>query len=353
MKDIPSRNNRLPALDGLRAISISVVLLGHASRTEGFPEVVRNLIKHFVIADLGVTIFFAISGFLITHLILQEYERLGRFSLKNFYVRRMLRIFPVYYAYILFVLILANYLPVLNVPNSAFVSAATYSTLLWGESSWPLAHSWSLCIEEQFYLIWPLVLVLGIQRLRIAFLIFCLMAFPVFRVLFYRFLDLDMFGLFVTQADPIFQGCLCAILANRGEKKWESLLQFWARYMIWPSIGLVFMVEWLHQSQSLNLFTIPFGRSIQSAGIALTIAALVGHKEHSLTRFLENRVLRRIGVLSYSLYIWQQFFMYPASYSIGLWTCQWPQNLILASCLAWISYEFLEKPILSLRKRFR
>src|SRR5690242_4601723 len=95
----PKLSSHIPSLDGLRAVSILFVLIGHMENTRNFPLHVSAVLGD--IANLGVRVFFVISGFLITTLLLKEFDRTGRISLSNFYLRRTLRIFPAFYAYAL------------------------------------------------------------------------------------------------------------------------------------------------------------------------------------------------------------------------------------------------------------
>jgi len=110
---------------------------------------------------LGVRVFFVISGFLITSLLLKESEKRGKISLLAFYKRRALRILPVYYFYILAIAVVTM-MGFRGIASSTFASALTFTTELWGNwnsvQNWPLSHTWSLSIEEQFYFTWPALL---------------------------------------------------------------------------------------------------------------------------------------------------------------------------------------------------
>jgi len=132
-----------------------MVLYGHAVGTRGFPIHHRSL----GLAESGVRIFFIISGFLITKLLLYELESTGRISLKAFYRRRILRIFPAFYSYWL-VMLLLNVSGLLVIPGKDLAYAATYTINYVLHRPWHLGHLWSLAVEEQFYALWPLTLVL-------------------------------------------------------------------------------------------------------------------------------------------------------------------------------------------------
>ena len=158
--DLPRRKSakidHLPSLDGLRAISISLVLLGHLSRTRGFVSVDLGIGDY---SHLGVVVFFVISGFLITRLMLLERARTGDVSLKRFYARRALRLFPAMYTYIACVCLLWVF-GVLHLHARDIWHALTYTVNFLPDRAKPIGHLWSLSNEEQFYLLWPCTFIL-------------------------------------------------------------------------------------------------------------------------------------------------------------------------------------------------
>lgn len=143
--------HHLPALDGLRAVAVTVVMSYHYTTSRWIP------------GDLGVSLFFVLSGFLITLLLLREESATGTVSLRAFYIRRTLRIFPAYYVYIVFSLAIdtarghpwSGQLLV-----SAFAYLVNYFNALHGHPASSVAHAWSLANEEQFYLLWPALFLL-------------------------------------------------------------------------------------------------------------------------------------------------------------------------------------------------
>jgi len=143
---------RLPSLDGWRALSILMVLGAHTTHTTGFPEELRPLFLWVFDGALGVRFFFCISGFLITYLMLQEAERTGRMSLRDFYVRRTLRILPVYFLYLAVLLGLQCTTP-LKLTAGEWAASLTF-TADFASGQWLNGHLWSLAVEEQFYLLW-------------------------------------------------------------------------------------------------------------------------------------------------------------------------------------------------------
>lgn len=170
MKSDPSRFYN-PALDGLRFFAFLAVFAHHSLPNKsahwlqlGLPERVAELAASVVVAGAyGVDLFFALSAYLITELLLREHDRYGRIDYKRFYFRRCLRIWPLYYCFILFAVTLGPVLftqEVLGVRQllSFLFFVGNYECALFGYPSSVIAPLWSVAIEEQFYLLWPLAL---------------------------------------------------------------------------------------------------------------------------------------------------------------------------------------------------
>jgi peptidoglycan/LPS O-acetylase OafA/YrhL len=153
--------HRVPCLDGLRAISISLVLLDHLPGCSGFPISLEqeHAWKLSGVGTLGVGVFFVISGYLITTLLLRELTNRGGIDLGKFYFRRTLRIFPAYFALVGLVGGLAAAGVIQLLPGD-LLHAVTYTMNYHSPRAWWLGHAWSLAVEEQFYLLWPAVLLL-------------------------------------------------------------------------------------------------------------------------------------------------------------------------------------------------
>jgi peptidoglycan/LPS O-acetylase OafA/YrhL len=226
---------RIPSLDGLRALSISLVLLAHLAGTHHF-FTMPSMARLGDLGNLGVRMFFVISGFLITKLLLVELDRTRRISLKAFYIRRVLRIFPAFYVFIIIasLLTLAGFA---QLDRSDFLHAVTYTmnyhTSL--EQNFSLRHLWSLSVEEQFYVLWPLTLgVLGARRSRWA------LAGVLAVVPFVRMLRLylgpaseELIGTaFETVCDALATGCMLAILLPTLLKsRWYVRLISWRCFL--------------------------------------------------------------------------------------------------------------------------
>src|SRR5712692_9378521 len=195
----PERN--IPSLDGLRAISIAFVVLGHLTGTRHFPS---SLDAAHVFAGPGVRVFFVISGLLTTTLLLKELDQTGRISITGFYLRRAFRIFPAFYTYLAAVALFGLARP------GELVRAATYTINYVEGRSWIVAHIWSLAVEEQFYILWPLTVVALVRRsLLVAGAVVVLS--PFIRLAQYDFFPAYRTGIgaqFHTVCDAIACGCL-------------------------------------------------------------------------------------------------------------------------------------------------
>jgi peptidoglycan/LPS O-acetylase OafA/YrhL len=347
----PFHLRHVPALDGLRGLAIVMVVGYHLH---------GRLLKG---GHVGVDLFFVLSGFLITALLLQEWEERGAISFPRFYARRALRLLPALY------LVLAVYLLALRIPGldrvlreragadpwHPAVYAATYISN-WtrgrGVSMGALAHTWSLSVEEQFYLLWPLLLALALRarwpyrRLMIGIAL-AAAASAVHRALLWHYRDdpLDVFRIYDgidTRADALLIGCLTALLLasgahhsvparllNRTNRAGLLLLAVTAQCVRFSSSGMFYGGMTLVAAASgvliLSLSTQPYGR---------------------LQALLQSAPLIWLGRRSYGLYLWH--------YPLFMLTPSWPAvcRILLALAAAALSFAVIEKPALRLKEQF-
>jgi peptidoglycan/LPS O-acetylase OafA/YrhL len=352
-------DRRIPSLDGLRAVSILLVLCGHSYAT--MPASIRPTGLTAILfhnTSVGVEMFFFISGYLITQLLVRESDAYGRVDLKAFYLRRALRIFPVFYAYIAVMGVLTA-TGVLKMAASQFVSAGSflwnYKQLMLGvgqdEGEWYFGHFWSLSLEEQFYLIWPASLILlGFPRSgRVC--LWLLPCFPVIRVLTYATVPAArpvISIMFHTAADPIVGGCLLAL----APRIWPG--SRWLRIPCKPAVAmasafLLLLTPWLRHRFTGNYFC-TVGPSLETAAMWTLVSWLVVNPTSAPGRFLDSRPMTWVGRLSYSLYVWNQPFL---TTSNRTWSGVFPLNLVCNFAVAWVSQQLLEKPFLRWRARLR
>jgi peptidoglycan/LPS O-acetylase OafA/YrhL len=341
--------HKLPSLYGLRAVSITIVILAHLTRfTIPTNQDIMLRIPIFN-GQFGVTVFFLISGFLITSLLLQEKERAGSISLKDFYLRRVLRIFPAYY-FLLFVYLLLQLTGYLSIPKIAWITSLTYTKYFNPRAEFYTAHFWSLSIEENFYLFWPIILILG-DKIRKAVVAYLVLFVPFIRlyVFFYPVDWINDLSIF-TRIDSIAMGCYLALYRK------EAIVRFQSHWnpFFYGALFILFLLPWLEfmaRGTILSLFFIAFGGvsgTISSASIGIILLYSIYGPQRNWYKMLNTRVFNLIGVLSYSLYLWQQLFVLKRAW----WVAHFPQNLFCIFFAAIFSFYVIERPFLRLKSRF-
>lgn len=347
----PSRNH-LASLDGLRALSIFFVLLTHIGGHDD------NLLAYY--GHLGVSIFFVISGTLISWLMIREREETGSLSLKDFYVRRALRILP---AYVLLVLVVVGmkFAQIAQISWVDILRALTFThdyplNFHGAEYAWWLEHTWSLSVEEQFYLIWPGLFALLPRKGSVYLAAVLAFAGPILRGANYYFFPVlrgHEGRMFHTRVDILMMGCLAAFLLNSPE--WVARIK---RIPRGPALmaAFVFLLAIEPYSShfrphtaihSILLVILP---TMEAVAIALGILVLVVNKGGVGFALFNQPAFMHFGKMSYSLYLWQQLFL-GNSLTGNMASLAWrlPCIYVLSFC----SFNYLEKPFLRLRKKFR
>jgi peptidoglycan/LPS O-acetylase OafA/YrhL len=339
----------VPYLDGLRALAIALVMGYHAFGSQGMPGWLKVFERSYSICDLGalgVHIFFIISGFIITHLLLREEKVQGSPSLKDFWIRRAFRILPALCVFLTGVWCLSSMETGIHTKPVEYVMALTFTQrFISDQSSWWLGHTWSLSIEEQFYLLWPLVFVV-MPRSRIKnLLIWTLGIMPVTAVVVSLWLPLKAPWIMPAHQGFIACGCLIALLR-------EPLTRMLKPFPVWKIImGAAFFIilpRQMERAPQLRQLVDAVGSIIGGIGISALLVTLLDNRLPVLGRLLENRGIKWLGRLSYSLYLWQQIFL--GSFGTQPWQ-RFPVNIILAMLAAVVSYYVVEMPFLRLRGR--
>jgi peptidoglycan/LPS O-acetylase OafA/YrhL len=342
---MPPVVRNIPSLDGLRALSVLMVVAAHVNGSLAGLIPAIPFWLYLVWGALGVQTFFVISGFLITHLLLKELHATGTISLKHFYFRRALRIFPAFYVYLAVSLAvtLAGWVPG-NL--RAFLVAGTYTWNYLGGGSDLLVHTWSLSLEEQFYLLWPAALVLLGTRKSVKLAVWVILLSPVSRVVTY-FLMPDhralLNAMLHTGLDSIMFGCLLAILWRnvRFNQRIQPFVRGWvaacaAAFSL--ILGPVFLGARFRGS-----YGFVFGFTLNAICLSLILLYVVRNPDSPAGRLLNTPVLRHLGVISYSLYLWQEMFTGQNSVRFFPWSL--PAILACAE----LSYWLVERPSLRLR----
>lgn len=344
----------IPSLYGLRALSVLLVINHHLSvqhnwfqSSFGLKWLTFEFIKD---GQIGVTIFFVISGFLITTLLIQEERTNQEISLKKFYIRRSLRIFPAYY-FLLLVYFLLQSVQYLHIPFDAWLTALTYTKYLNWDSDWYTAHAWSLSIEEQFYIFWPIVFkYLRNHRILIATLVS--LASPSIRLLsfFYAndlFNDLTIF----TRVDAISIGCLLAIFQKRiitGVSKYWKVL-FIASLFLLFSMRYIMVVLSRFGIGGINPMLLGSFGTITIFLICFILLYSCFGPKRIWYYFLNSKPMVFLGKISYSLYLWQQLFLIKTNWAIN----QLPYSILYIFIMSIFSFYLIEKPFNVLKSRFK
>lgn len=326
-----------PALDGVRAVAIISVMIYHAART-ALPG-----------GWAGVDIFFVLSGFLITSIIAAEIEQTGALSFKNFYIRRFLRILPAFLVLIGIEIVMAVARLGWDTPADrakAIVMAATY-LMNWNRAFalWPqadLGHTWSLSMEEQFYLLWPLLFATLLSKRPLKWIAIIVGAIVIWRS------GLTLTGSdpertyngFDTHADSLMIGCFIALW-----KPDERMQAMASRAIVIPVLALaaifLFMPHRVHLTQTIGLTL----SAVLAGWIILGL-----QRQTVISAFLANRSMVYVGRISYSLYL----FHFPL-----IMFCErlhgWRKLIAipLAFAIAALVYHYVERPALRLKSRFQ
>lgn len=348
---------RIPSLDGLRAISILMVLFAHAYPT--IPGTVHGSLIDRAAAyygGIGVRIFFLISGYLITILLIRERNRLHRIDLPAFFLRRALRIWPAFFTYLGVVTALSVAGPI-DVGGSALLAAATFTwnyavgvISLTQDASWFLGHSWTLSLEEQFYLLWPPLLTwAGVRHAGFASVGLILLA-PLSRVLTYwSFPSLrGQTGMMLhTAVDTMLIGCLCAIHDRSIARRFAAKPRFWAWAAVTAAAYLVIAAQACRWYLA-GLYSLPLGLTLEGICIGVIVLWCAHRPTNVVGRILNGPIFVHLGIVSYSLYLWQQLFLTERNET---WSGRFPVNLVVALLAAEASYWLVERPFLRLKAR--
>jgi len=282
--------NRIPTLDGWRGFAITLVLFDHVQHA-----LLGRYVRPWTqTGQHGVTIFFVLSGFLITSKLIQ-----APIDLKSFYTRRFFRLMPAAWAYLAFVLLLGaiTRIPFTN-PAGVLSCLLFYRNYVGNWAGGVTGHFWSLSLEEQFYLVWPCILLLaGIRRsLWIAAL--GAIACAVFRFAFWAKYNQ---GIASTQsqvrADALLVGCILAILL--ADARNIAFATRWSVRLALPALAAVlFAIARYHWLAPL----------FESVSIAILIALTMLHRSAWFARPFSLAPIAWLGTISYSLYLWQELF---------------------------------------------
>lgn len=362
-----SPTNYMPQLDTLRIFAVIMVTFehwlyfGHWFRVLPFGE-------------MGVTLFFVLSGFLITQILLKSREFSGSsdknlfHSLKQFYVRRTLRIFPVYYITI-FILFVINFV---NIREKILwylfyaYNIYFYKTHDGGGST---GHLWTLCVEEQFYLLWPFLILFIPKKYLFKSILIIILTGPVFRFISTAFVDQSAVGVNYTNKlpfacmDSLGLGALLAFIRYYTNTVYK-ISKFWLKmFYLLNAVSLIVIIFFYnfiinlsgsnYNALLIKQFLLIFNISVLS--FCIISGASIGYKGF-LKIIFENKYLMYLGKISYGLYLFHNFipdiYNYlhlPVIQSFYLkYAVYWIMLILIASA----SWFIIEKPVNNLKKYF-
>jgi peptidoglycan/LPS O-acetylase OafA/YrhL len=368
-----------PNLNGVRFIAAFSVLIHHIEQVKEVFKVPNFYDNHLIknMGKLGVDLFFVLSGFLITYLLLHERGRFGHINTRNFYVRRILRIWPLYFLIVILAFFVFPALPLFVPPNNeiSFMAHNFYRRLslfllvlpnigfILYNSPYLAAQTWSIGVEEQFYYLWPwIVKNFSWKRLLLTITVFCLGTFAVFFI-YYRWIGHTQYANNVPEIVRFFfsqfriitlmTGGGCAMLVYY--KKEKVLNVFFRKDLQWLVYGILILslATGFHISGlNLEYYGLFFGYFI------LNLAA----NPRSVVN-LEYVWISYLGKISYGIYIYQTAFIV-ASVHLIQWTLGenvspltfnlivYPLSALLTIGISALSYRYFETPFLNLKHRF-
>ncbi len=336
----------IPALDGLRGVAVLTVFASHI----GIPG--------FATGGVAVDIFFVLSGYLITSILVGEIERTGRIALPRFYLRRIKRLAP---ALLLLALLYALFAPLALQERSAAehigISALSFFYLMDYARAFfighnALVHTWSLAVEEHFYLVWPLALLalakwVPLKRWLTALAIAYLAATA------WRCLSIDLFGWrsayfrFDTRLSALILGSLLAVLFST--ETTPRARNVWTLALIGGGVGMTAFACWYYDGAETTGGWGTLGIALaEAASLRMILNVVERHREGTsglLTDILSRRTLIQVGKISYGLYLYH----FPLTYWLHGkdWRLVLAVTLPAALALAALSYRYIEQPILN------
>jgi peptidoglycan/LPS O-acetylase OafA/YrhL len=301
------------------------------------------------LADLGpfgVDIFFVLSGYIITLRLLKERQRSGSLNLCAFYIRRAFRILPPVVAYLSVLCLLSLFIAIPDLRASEILGALfffrNYQYAAHPQGVWT-GHFWSLSIEEHFYLLWPAVLLLLGSRRALWFALCGAFACALWRVWYLAHGGSIAHRLCTdVRCDGLLLGCALAILLVRPQVHAFILRNVPKEAPLLLAFPLL-----------LNLIRTDMTATLLSSALITAILACTLVVEEGLVwKALNTRLMAWIGVVSYSLYIWQQvFLMRPPGFAPLSWLSSFPLNVLCVFTVSSLSYYCLEQPCIAFGKR--
>ena len=352
----------MPQLDGLRALAVAAVLVHHLLDPVLLPRVLGWVPWGFV----GVRLFFVLSGFLITSILLEErdiHDRSGASraqALRRFYVRRTLRIFPLYYFVLLLALVFGTQAEREQLP---WLASYTYNLYLSGLGWWPahFSHFWSLSVEEQYYLIWPCVLLFAPRRRLLLISVTMIALGPAYRwfAIAAQFNAVAYYAFTLSSLDALGMGSLLALACN-GRAAPNGMVRALRTRALPIGLGCALVLHvLLLTGQASTLHVVFFDLMV-----AIVFVWLVAAASRSFTgmpgRLLQLPALVYLGKISYGIYVYHLFMpdvlrallAYADLQLPPLGAAEFALSCAATVAVASLSWIALERPMIALKRRF-
>lgn len=341
-------------LDGIRAIAALMVMFFHFFQgADGSGALFLLIKKYAIFGQTGVSLFFVLSGFLITRILLNTKQ--GPSYFKNFYLRRALRIFPLYYLFLIFFYFL---IPVFEhssfIPFNQQIYFWVYLQNIATTFNWPNngpGHFWSLAIEEHFYLFWPLLIYfLDNKKIKIA-IFFIIAVAAITRLLLIRY-NYEVFYFTLSRMDELAVGALLAIWEVEGKLKPGNSRKFILMFclIIIPTIAL-----WVFTTgQGIDIIQISKFILLSFCYFSLIGLSITIKESNWIKKILKFNVLSYTGKISYGLYVYHPlcFWLLTKHFKINSLLVSFVLSFAFCYLIASISYYFFEAKFLKLKSKF-
>jgi peptidoglycan/LPS O-acetylase OafA/YrhL len=350
-------NNRiyLPAIDGLRFLAFLFVFIHHSvTHTSKLGSFLHDY------GWFGVELFFILSSFLLAKLLILEYERNNTVSIYKYFLRRILRIWPLYFAYISFCILCLllfkydariNYFRLLGL----FTFTDNIITAFQGFNTLPFsAHLWTISFEEQFYILLPFLIPIIVRANSMNFYSSISLVWII--LLFLRFLSVinnmqhPFIWTLIIQGDALLVGIILAIFKNNSTHKISNLL------LMISGVAIISILVFTPNCNVVGYNQI-YIYTIIAMGFGVIVYAILQSNNIVIRKILCNRAICYLGKISYGLYIFHFFCIYfiariCARFGIGNWYVIFILGLALTILISMLSYELFEKRFLNLKEKF-
>lgn len=344
------------SLNGIRAIAAFIVVIWHIDQFSYLFNIEPLKFHHTGMAVRAVDMFFVLSGFLITYLLLMEKELFKNINIKNFYIRRIYRIWPLYY-FSLLVSIVFMYFEIIPTPEDNLKSILLYIFLLanvsyaLGIQIKAITPLWSVGVEEQYYLLWPNI----INKTKNFFLVFVLLFCFVFLVKFIAVYTIkNEYPVFVNflynfKINIMIMGALGALWVKEKNKILNIIYRKEVQIIAWGVLLFSCLVKPIHIRTYID-------SEINSVFYLIIIINVATNPKTLIS--LENKIMNFLGKISYGIYVYHMILIFLLSFilkknsiNINYFTMTLT-IIILTICIANLSYIYFEKPFLNMKKNF-